>query len=159
MEWLSIPGSVTPRSKRSTASLLAKSLKTPLSDSTNQSNPSTPGGAANKNSSKFKVSLFLVVDICKNTNYSTRWRGWHHWTWRRRLARPSGPRAWRTSHRLISWWRSKIRLSTGIRASRRGLRWYLIVEYAKLHNFVYILCKIQLFNFITWFLTKWDGKE
>merc|ERR1712013_751508 len=46
--------SVTPRSKRSTASLLAKSLKTPLSDSTNQSNPSTPGGAANKNSSKFK---------------------------------------------------------------------------------------------------------
>merc|ERR1712223_122448 len=45
--------SVTPRSKRSTASLV-KSLKTPLCDSTNQSNPSTPGGAANKNSSKFK---------------------------------------------------------------------------------------------------------
>jgi len=67
--------SVTPRSKRSTASLLAKSLKTPLSDSTNQSNPSTPGGAANKNSSKFKVKGMTPLNLKKAIGQAFRPKG------------------------------------------------------------------------------------
>merc|ERR1712223_1800070 len=66
--------SVTPRSKRSTASL-AKSLKTPLSDSTNQSNPSTPGGAANKNSSKFKVKGMTPLNLKKAIGQAFRPKG------------------------------------------------------------------------------------
>jgi len=67
--------SVTPRSKRSTASLLAKSLKTPLSDSTNQSNPNTPGGAANKNSSKFKVKGMTPLNLKKAIGQAFRPKG------------------------------------------------------------------------------------
>ena len=55
----------TPRSKRSTTSL-AKSLKTPLLDSTNQST-STPG-TANKSTSKFKVPI-IILAACLATDF------------------------------------------------------------------------------------------
>merc|ERR1719500_2700463 len=62
----------TPRSKRSTTSL-AKSLKTPLLDSTNQST-STPG-TANKSTSKFKVKGMTPLNIKKAIGAAFRSKG------------------------------------------------------------------------------------